>query len=259
MYWKTIVKRKAKPILEQTVTLYQFVALHYEYITYEELSVDKQQFDKQLINLIALKINVGIEANTLIDPVTLNNMRSFYTQLKKDEQLSTFPQKNAKEPLYNLDNRPVLRLQSLVELSDGITWQDEAFRVDYQYIKFDGYLFADLLKWCKQNYDDFNMSLNEKYLSKGELSDGKFRIDALPKLLRLAVEAHCKFDWENTDLSSLHKQNMFKRTLHEFLVERALALRIPNTSTKENATEFGISDKTEQTFQLIIKPDKDDD
>jgi hypothetical protein len=47
--------------------------------------------------------------------------------------------------------------------------------------------------------------------------------------------------------------------LHEFLDERAVALRIPNKSTKENKSEFGISNKTEQTFQLIIKPDKDDD
>jgi hypothetical protein len=256
MYWKTIMKRKAKPILEQTVTLYQFVALHYEYITYEELSVDKQQFDEQLINLIVLETVEEIVGNTLNSPELLVKMRSLYTQLETDERLTAFPQQNVKGPLHHYDTRPSARIESLTKLTNEITWRDEAFRVDYHYIKFNGYLFQDILLWCKQNFDELRTSLKKKYDTPHPLLNGTIIINELPKLLQLAIEAHYHFNWSSIELSTQVGKKQFKDSLSKFLKTRAHELKIPDSSRQQ---AFGVSNKTNETFQLVIKPDHIDE
>lgn len=252
-------KIKSDSILEQSVTIYEFIGILFGYREIENISTDRKRGDDYHhndIQLFVIKRNETeqkkFENQNTIDNVKLVNLMCDSMQkLLSDKELTNFPETQGNESLYTYDTRPMVHKDYLIPKPDGITWEYILAKMECHFIKFDGYKIKDLVRWCNDRYD-FVLEKQPYWLIPNSVPDGYIEIKKLPKLLQLAIETHKQIKWKDVDLQTSVGKHSFKNSVDRFLQEKANELEIPSTSKKDT---FEISENTADTLRMMIKPD----
>jgi hypothetical protein len=255
-------KIKSDSILEQSVTIYEFIGILFGYKDIENVSTDRnnwKNYHDHYVELLVLRKNNAelkeFENSNTPEKVKLgNSMSGLMQQLMSDEQSTDFPETQGNQPLYTYDNRPVVDESYLIQKADGITWFCTIYNTEHQVIQFSGYKVKDLVNWCNEHYT-FALEKLPHWFTPMSAPIGYVEVATLPRLLQLAIEAHQHFDWIDTDLDSHQGKLQFRQKADAFFKKRAEVLKIQNTKLTNNGDEFGISKNTAETLKLIIKPD----
>jgi hypothetical protein len=224
-----IMLRKDKYV-EQILSIDQFVFLLSDYISYEQIT--NVHSDDQTIFLEMLSYE------------NLNNFMKLFMPLHSALCFNSKVLKGATfAPIVESKINKISNFKRSYKVRKLLDWMESNLELDE--------LKQHFPNWAT-NY--INLPPNKKIENVTNDFKGFVKIDTLPNLLQLAINAHQHFMWEEVDFSSQKGRNDFKKDATKYLKEHASTLKIPH-SDRTKSSEFGLSKATLDTFLMSIKPD----
>jgi len=255
-----MIQRKSNEVSEQTLTIWEFVAVWAEYVSPRNISAQRAEpfYIENLVDHIfpsspemyEIAINSRMNKGYIISRTTIETSDEIKRKLAEEHLKFTETLCHVLMDGQNLKSFPEAQTIEPQPISLKLSQEDE------EYVEFQQnmYKFNDLLNWLCDNYDIENKYIPDSIkdiLNIKKVPDGFVALESLPKLIQLAINGYWHFDWDSINPNV--PSDRYKTKATNYLNEEA------NNLSLEHLFESNGKLSTKLTDQLrrIINPNND--